>query len=104
MDVRFFDVSVEKFVNALEQEAFAKVLRTVTILGKCGNKIAMPWSKPLHSGIFELRIRGKQEVRLLYVFHNGVAVLLHGFIKKTFFVPRNEILVALKKKASLDSI
>ena len=104
MDVRFFDVSVEKFVNTLEREAFAKVLRAVTILGKYGNNISMPWSKPLQSGVFELRIRGKQEVRILYVFHNGAAVLLHGFIKKTFFVPRKEIVVALSRKASFDNL
>jgi phage-related protein len=64
----------------------------------------MPYSKLVVSGLFELRIRGKQEVRLLYAFNKNSAVILHGFTKKSNKLPTKEFETALKRKALLDSI
>ena len=97
MVVRFFDSSVEKFIKSLEKETIAKVLRTIDLLETFGNNLSLPHSRKIINKLFELRIRGKQEVRLLYTFHKGEAVLLGGFLKKTQRMPQREIEKALKK-------
>ena len=61
----------------------------------------MPHSKHVHQEIFELRIRGKQEVRFLYTFRSDVIIVLHGFIKKSRRIPRKEIALAEQRLENL---
>ena len=104
MEVRIFDSDLEKFIELLEKSTTAKVLRIIDLLELFGNKLGMPHSKMVFNRLFELRIRGIQEVRILYVFDKGEAVLLHGFIKKSRHVPKKEIDLALGKLNRLTSV
>lgn len=97
MNIRFFDAQLEKFIRSLDESAIAKVLRTIDLLEMFGHKLAMPHSKKVYARLFELRVQGKQEVRIFYTFHKGEAVLLYGFIKKSRRIPKREMLIALKK-------
>ena len=81
MDIHV-NATVEKFITSLQAHSIAKVLRTIDLLERFGNQLSMPHSKKLNAHLFELRIRGQQEVRILYCFHKGKAHLLLGFIKK----------------------
>jgi len=89
--------SVEKFITKLEEKTIAKVLRTVDLLEQFGNKLGLPHSKKVRTSLFELRIRGQQEVRIFYIFKKGEIILLHGFIKKSQKTPSKELKQALKK-------
>ncbi|MBI5793485.1 type II toxin-antitoxin system RelE/ParE family toxin [Candidatus Uhrbacteria bacterium] len=102
MEIHFFDKKIEKFISSLDQSTIAKVLRTIDLLTKFGHTLGMPHSKPLMGGLFELRIRGVQEVRILYAFHSHGAILVHGFVKKSQKIPERELSVALSKKKLLD--
>lgn len=102
MNIRIFDKNLEKFIWSLEKQTIAKVLRTIDLLGTFGNKLGLPHSKKVINKLFELRIRGVQEVRIIYTFHKDEAVLLHGFMKKTQRISRREIETALKKSKHLD--
>lgn len=102
MEVRFIDDKVKQFVRDLEMRTSAKIFRTLELLERFGNELGMPHSKNIGRGLFELRMRGTQEVRLIYAFHSGAAVLLHGFLKKSQKIPRKEIEVALYKLSTLD--
>ena len=51
--------------------------------------------------MYELRIRGKQEVRIFYTFNRGEIILLHCFLKKSQQIPSKEIKIALQKLAML---
>ena len=62
----------------------------------------MPYSKRITANLYELRIRGQQEVRIFYTINNGTAFLLHGFIKKTNKTTKREIETALNKLNNLD--
>ena len=97
MIVRFFDYKTEKFIKSLEKETVAKVLRTIDLLETFGNNLDLPHSRKIADRLFELRVRGKQEVRILYTFHKGEAILLGGFLKKTQHTPQREIRKALQK-------
>jgi len=102
MDIKFFDARVEKFIRSLDSFTVAKVLRTIDLLEIFGHKLAFPHSKKVAARLFELRIRGKQEVRVFYAFHNNSVILLHCFIKKSERIPKNELAVALGKLRSID--
>lgn len=91
MIVRFFDSKIEKFIKSLEKETIAKVLRTIDLLETFGNNLDLPHSRKIANKLFELRIRGKQEVRIFYTFYRNEAILLDGFLKKTSRTPRQEI-------------
>ncbi len=104
MEVQFFDEALVKFIRTLEQSTGAKIFRAIDLLERFGSTLGMPHSKKIALRLFELRIRGQQEVRILYAFHNNTAMLLHGFVKKTDRIPARELRTALQKLATLDKV
>jgi len=104
MEIRILDASLEKFIKGLQKPAIAKVLRTIDLLEKFGEKLGSPHAKKILSRIFELRISGKQEIRIFYTFHKSQIFLLHGFIKKSQKTPRKELNLTLQKLKLLDSV
>ena len=88
---------VEKFIATLEKQTIAKVLRTVDLLERFGHRLGPPHSKKVTSDLFELRIRGRQEVRIFYTFQKGGIILLHAFVKKTPKMPLRELRRAIEK-------
>jgi len=104
VEIKFFDDTLEKFISELEKPSIAKVLRTIDLLESFGQQLGMPHSKKVDKGLFELRIRGKQEVRVLYAFHDNQAVLLHGFVKKSQKIAKKELNTANQKLVALDSL
>lgn len=103
MRVHFFDEKIEKFIFGLEKVVLAKTLRTIDLLEHFGSELGMPHSKKIRGQLFELRVRGGQEVRLLYVFHKNSAVILSGFIKKQQRIPLRELILAEQKLLTLDN-
>ncbi len=101
MEIKLFDKDLEIFVSSLENNVIAKLLRTIDLLERFGFKLALPNSKKICNGLFELRIRGKIEVRIFYTFHEGGIVLLYGFIKKTKKSPKKYLSQAKKRISKL---
>lgn len=95
------DDSVEKFIILLKKETIAKVLRIIDLLELFGSKLSMPHSKKIIEDVYELRIRGRQEVRIFYIFREKTAILLHGFVKKSSKIPKKEIDAAISKARRL---
>ena len=91
------NTDIEEFISSLEKQTIAKTLRTIDLLEQFGFNLGMPHSKKLTANIFELRVRGNQEVRVLYCFHNGQIYLLCGFVKKSEKTPKRELLKATNK-------
>ncbi|PIR53461.1 type II toxin-antitoxin system RelE/ParE family toxin [Candidatus Peregrinibacteria bacterium CG10_big_fil_rev_8_21_14_0_10_49_10] len=102
MDINFFDESTENFIAALDAVTIAKVLRTLDLLEEFGYKLGMPHSKNIDTNLFELRIRGKKEVRIMYCFHNNAIILLTACIKKSQKLPIRAVKLAKKRLHSLD--
>lgn len=101
MIVKMLDQDLRDFIDSLERNAYSKTLRTIDLLRKFEHHLRMPYSKSLGSSLFELRVKGQQEVRIFYTFHENQAVLLHGFIKKTQKTPSREFKTALDKLKAL---
>ena len=62
----------------------------------------MPYAKKITDQLYELRIRGKVEIRIIYGFKNNEAVLLHIFKKKQNKIPRKEINTAEERFSLID--
>jgi len=102
MLIKILDHSLGEFIESLEKSTIAKVLRVVDLLEQFGRDLQMPHSRMVRKNLFELRIRGRQEVRIFYTFQQSKIILLHGFIKKSQKTSRKEIELALQKIAGLD--
>lgn len=102
MEIRNFDDSIEKFIESLEKQTIAKVFHAIGLLEEFGPRLGMPHGKKLDDSLFELRIRGIQEIRIFYTFHKSSIVLLHGFVKKSQKTPQKEIRTALQRVRALD--
>ncbi len=76
MQIHIFDDSLEKFIKSLQKPTIAKVLRTVDLLETFGQKLGPPHTKKISSHLFELKIPGKQEIRIFYSFHKSQTFLL----------------------------
>lgn len=91
------DKPVEEFIKSLNDITGAKVTHNLDLLEKYGYQLRMPHAKKIHKVIYELRIRGTEDVRILYVFKKRKIILLHGFKKKTNSLPGKEIEIAVKR-------
>lgn len=88
---------VDEFLKKLSSKTKAKLTHIFDLLTLYGNMLRMPYSKRLDKNLYELRIRGAQEVRILYCFKGQRIILLHTFKKQTQKTPRKEIGIALKR-------
>lgn len=104
MDIKFYDQCIEDFIASLDNPTIAKTLRTLDLLEKFGSKLGMPHSKKIDTNLFELRMRGKREIRIIYCFRKNSIIILHAFIKKTQKVPKKHIDLAKKRANSVDHI
>lgn len=90
---------IEDFIRKMQPAAQAKLLRQLDLLAEFGVELSMPHTKPLSDGLHELRMRGKQEIRIFYIFtKNKHIYLLHAFQKKTQTTPRHELRTARKRQ------
>lgn len=96
MEVRITN-DVEKLIGSLQKKTVAKVLRTIDLLERFGHRLGMPHSRKIDGNLFELRVRGRQEVRIFYAIRNRQAILFHGFIKKSQKIPEKEISTVRRK-------
>jgi len=88
---------VESFIRKQSSTTIAKILRSIDLLEKYGPRIGMPHSKKISQDLYELRIRGRQEIRILYTLRKHEIILLHGFRKQTRKTPRKEITTAQRR-------
>jgi putative addiction module killer protein len=75
--------SIEKWIDGLTKEQFKSISRILKLLGRVGNELRFPHSKPLGEGLFELREQ-QYGYRIYYGFHGKrVIVLLAAGDKKS---------------------
>lgn len=85
---------VDIFIKKQQPQARSKIIHNVRLLQEYGNMLGMPHSKMLGRGLYELRIRGKEEIRIFYFFKQRTIYLLHAFRKQKQQTPRKEIELA----------
>lgn len=73
---------IEDFLSSLDDSTISKCLKAIDILEKYGLSAGHPFIKKVVKEIYELRIKGRIEIRFLFTYRNGMFHLLHGFKKK----------------------
>jgi phage-related protein len=96
----FYCDEVKVFIKKLEKKTQAKIVRGINLLEQYGTDVGMPHVKRITHDLYELRIRGQQEVRLFFGIKHNAIFFLHGFIKKAQKTPEYEIETARKRFGS----
>ena len=106
-DIEYYKTSdgqevIKDFIDNLQESTQSKLARKLDLLEENGIHLSMPHAKPMGGGLTELRVRGKQEVRVFYAFAFGKRIyLLHAFVKKTKTTPQRELDVARQRQAEI---
>lgn len=90
---------VSDFLDSLSQKQQAKVLRIIQTIKKYGVLSVLPHLKKLiGTPLWEIRILGKDNIRVIYLVENeNLIVLLHGFIKKTQKTSQKDLSIAINR-------
>ena len=88
------------FINDLDAKASIKVKKRLALLRDYGHLIRMPHSRYIAPGIFELRMIGKDNIRLIYTFKNDTTIIFHAYVKKTEEITNQEMAI-IKQKFTL---
>ncbi len=96
---------IKEFITKLQLNQKIKVLRMIQLIDQYGLTTANPHLKKITSTpLWEIRILGKDNIRILYLINTPNSILLlHGFTKKTQKTPPKEIQTALKRLSEWQS-
>jgi len=99
------DTPVNDFILSLELKAQAKVRNSINLLKRFGVYVGSPHIKKLTgTQLWELRILGSDNIRILYIAITGKTfLLLHGFKKKKDKTPLKEMRIAEERLAEFKS-
>jgi len=92
---------VAEFIKNQQPQAIAKIAHLIDLLEIHRNLLGMPHAKRLEQNLYELRVKGKEEIRIIYGFVGKTIYLLSGFKKQKQRTPRKEIETARKRLISL---
>lgn len=93
---------IDEFIGTCEHSARAKIFRGFELLREHGIFVGMPHVKKLEGPLYELRIRGQQELRLIFtLYKKNTIYFLHAFKKKSQKTPRPEIEIASRRLTTI---
>lgn len=87
------------FFKTIQKVERTKISRYVHLLRDYGPNLGYPQSKYIGNGLYELRIRGKREIRVFYFIKSNTCYLIHACIKKSQKTPIKELQLAYKRKS-----
>ena len=96
---------VKQFIDSLSNKQHAKIFRILLYIEKYGVSSILPHVRKITSTpLWEIRILGNYNIRIIYVLPlSNIVLLLHGFIKKTNKTPKKEINIALNRLKQWES-
>jgi len=97
MKTFFINSKLENYLFSLEKPTVSKIIRFIELLETFGRKLNMPYTRQIATNLYELRIRGQQEVRIFYCFHRNQIIFVHAFVKKSQKTPQKEINTAISR-------
>jgi phage-related protein len=91
MEVVYFHARIEDFINCLDGACSEHFFKSLAKLEAVGHSLRMPHSKSLGNGLFELRVPSNPQIRAVFGYYYGKAVIVHIFFKKTMSIPKHEL-------------
>jgi len=86
---------VKEFIDQQNPTVKAKFIGMVDFLESYGPFLSGKYTKKIRKDLYELRITGKEQIRILYTIRQQEIILIHAFEKKTQKTPLKEIKTAL---------
>lgn len=86
-----------EFMNNLPENSQVGCKKPIKLLEEIGNNLRVPYSKKIFKGIFELRVIKRQNIRLIYTFRQGRAVIFYVFFKKTQQIRQRDLYEILRR-------
>lgn len=93
--------SVADFIKRQQPQVIAKIAHLIDLLEIHGSLLGMPHAKKLETNLYELRVRGKEEIRIMYGFVGKTIYLLSSFKKQKQKTPKKELEIARQRYLSL---
>ncbi len=112
VEIRFFEderghVPAFEWLERLRAEdrrAYSRCRASLRRLAEFGHELRRPHADYLKGGIHELRVRvERRQLRLLYFFHERVAVILIHALSKEDDIPEIDLARALARKELFDA-
>lgn len=97
MKTYFINPKLREYIYSFDKPTISKFTRLTDLLEEYGEKLGMPYSKKIQTNLYELRIRGQQEIRVFYCFHQNKIVFVHAIIKKSRKTPLQDIKTSLAR-------
>jgi phage-related protein len=91
------DIPVADFIEKQDQVLITKFDKLVHLLIDNGPFLKPPHSKKLFKNLYELRVTGRDPLRIFYTKGNDSYYLLHIFKKKTQKTPSKELKTAIDR-------
>lgn len=88
---------VERFLKKLGEPARTDIRRLQYLLQDYGHTLSMPYVKPIGHGLWELRRTGRPQIRILYGFCHGDALLLVALKKQRSAIGQSHLDLAHKR-------
>ena len=97
--IEYYSPEIEANVLGLPDGLLSRYFRLTDLMIEFGANLGMPHTKPIESGLFELRVKSKEGIaRVFFCTKVGKRIImLHVFIKKTQKIPKNELIIAKKR-------
>lgn len=92
---------VAEFIKNQQLQTIAKITHLIDLLEIHGNLLGMPHVKRLEPNLYELRVHGKEEIRIIYGFVGKTIYLLSGFKKQKQKTPKKELETARQRLLTL---
>ena len=96
--------SIAKFIVTLPKDLRSKVNLGLDAIEKYGERIGFPDARKIEGGLYEFRIVGETQIRILYSVIGDAAYILHVFIKKSEKLPHKELRLVQKRLRSLQRL
>ena len=89
--------TLHAFLGNLDLEVRSDAYKLLKLLEQYGHLLSMPVAKPIGGGLWELRLTGRPQIRMLYAFCDGVPVVVHVLQKQRSALPQSAIALAHKR-------
>ena len=96
MHIIILDV-VHSFLGSLDFPVRSEAYRLLKLLEQSGHSLSMPAAKPIGGGLWELRLTGRPQIRMLYGFCEGVPIVVLALQKQRPALPRSALILATKR-------
>lgn len=90
-------VWVYVFLIKLDQRLRTRTMKQLALLQQVGPNLGPPLTKKIRSNLYELRVLGQVQVRILFTTQGNSIILLHALIKNSQKLNQRDINTALKR-------